>query len=190
MVLYVEKLPWDNNAPELINLGPTQAEDFPIVFSVQITDNQGAFNYGIDESTITLSYKVLNSDGSWTNVIYSGSNPNWSKIANIYNYTLSLSGLDKPVYMLYYWSASDLASPSNLATDGSQESPYCIGISSKETKTTIINNITIYIEPTPTTSEPLPTSSTPEPGRTVGFEYLILIGSLGTIIIFYRRKKS
>ncbi|MFX0207523.1 MAG: hypothetical protein ACFFDT_16170, partial [Candidatus Hodarchaeota archaeon] len=192
--LYVDKLPWDNNAPQLINLGPTQADDFPIVFSEQITDNQGSFNYGVDELTITFSYKIIDSEESWKSVSYSDSDPNWAKIGNIYNYSLSLSGFDKPTYILYYWCAGDLASPSNIATDGNQESPYCVGISSKETKTTVINNtVTIFIEPTRTTSSSEttgpPTSSTSKPGRAIGFGYLILIGTLGTIIIFYRKKR-
>ncbi|MFW9902932.1 MAG: M6 family metalloprotease domain-containing protein [Candidatus Thorarchaeota archaeon] len=191
--LYVDKLPWDNNAPQLINLGPTQADDFPIVFSVQITDTQGSFNYGVDESTITFSYKIIDSEESWKSVGYDN-DLNWVKIGNIYNYTLTLSGLDKPVYILYYWSASDLAAPSNIANDGNQENPYCIGISSKETKTTIINNnITIFIEPSRTTScsetNVPPTSSTSKPGRAIGFEYMIIIGTLGAILILYRRKK-
>lgn len=189
-VLYVEKLPWDNNTPKLINKGPTQAEDFPIVFSEEITDNQGSFNYGIDESTITLYYKVLNSENSWTDVTYSDSDPNWSKIGNIYNYTLSLSGLAKPIHIIYYWSASDLAHPSNLATDGNQEDPYCIGIYPKTTTITV----PVSVEPTPTTTKTttsaIGTSSSSEPSRTIGFEYVIIIGTLGTTIVIYRRKQQ
>jgi M6 family metalloprotease-like protein len=193
-VLYIDKLQWDNNVPQLINKGPIQAEDFPIVFSEEITDNQGSFNYGIDESTITLYYKVLNREDSWTDVTYSDSDPNWSKTGSIYNYTLSLSGLIKPAYIIYYWSASDLAHPSNLATDGDQENPYCIGIYPRETDTvttTIFNTTTITVpvsvEPTPTTTSASGTSS--EPSSTIGFEYIVLIGTLVTTLVIYRRKK-
>ncbi|MFX0123254.1 MAG: M6 family metalloprotease domain-containing protein, partial [Candidatus Hodarchaeota archaeon] len=194
--IYVKKLQWDNNAPQLINLGPSQAEDFPINFSVEITDNQGAFNYGVDESTIRFSYKVMNSEESWIDVIYSDSDPNWSKIGNIYNYTLSLSGLAKPVYIIYYWSASDQAVPSNSATDGNQENPFCIGIYPRETDTsttTVYQTTTIEVlvskEPSLTTTASVSRSSS-EPGGTIGFEYLVIIGTLGTTIAIFRRRKQ
>ncbi|UCG01776.1 MAG: M6 family metalloprotease domain-containing protein [Candidatus Heimdallarchaeota archaeon] len=195
-VLYVEKLRWDNNAPQIVNMGPTQAESFPIYFSAEITDNQGSFNYNIDESTITLSYKVLNSEDSWTDVIYSDSDPNWSKTGNIYNYSLNLSGLETPVYIIYYWSASDLANPSNSATNGNRENPYCIGIYLRETDiyTSTVYDTTritvpVTVEETPTIATTSSTISSSEPGRTIGFEFIVILGTLGTSIVIYRRRK-
>ncbi|MFX1517457.1 MAG: Heimdall-CTERM domain-containing surface protein [Promethearchaeota archaeon] len=107
----------------------------------------------------------------------------------MYNYTLRLTGLVKLISILHYWSASDLAYPRNMATDGSQENPYYFFIHSKETQTTTIyETITNFIEPIPTTSET--TSSQIVLGEsTVGFEIVMPILTLGMIIIFYRRRK-
>lgn len=192
--LYLNKSPWDTNAPQLNARGPTRAEGWPVVFSEEIIDNQGGFNYGIDESTITFSYKVLSGENKWTDVTYSDNDLDWSKIGNMYNYTLQGKGKQS---ILYYWSVSDLAYPSNLASDGSQENPYCISIYSIETQTittttTIYDTTTIFIEPIPTSSEGTSSqiTSTSRPGeRTIGFELFMLVVTLSMIIIFYRRRK-
>ncbi|MFX1282902.1 MAG: M6 family metalloprotease domain-containing protein [Promethearchaeota archaeon] len=203
--LFVQKSPWDTNPPQLIHIKPitTQTEEMPIVFSEQITDDQGVYNYGIDNTSVTFSYNVLNNQESWIEVSYSASDPNWSKIGNIYNYTLSLSESDDPIYITYYWSASDLAYPSNHATDGNQETPYYIGIYQRETEiytTTITDITTKTLQNTTTITVPTTvslnatsvtstTSATTKPGPAIGFEFLVIIGTLGTTIVVCRKKR-
>lgn len=138
----------------------------------------------------------MNSEDSWTDVIYSDSDPNWSKTGNIYNYSLNLSGLETPVYIIYYWSASDLANPSNSATNGNRENPYCIGIYLRETDiyTSTVYDTTritvpVTVEETPTIATTSSTISSSEPGRTIGFEFIVILGTLGTSIVIYRRRK-
>ena len=191
--LYIQKSPWDTNPPRLIHIEPitTQTEEFPIVFSEQIIDDQGSFNYGIDETSIKFSYKVLNDQGSWSHVSYLDSDPNWSKTGNIYNYTLNLSGLEIPIYIAYYWSTNDLANPSNRATDGDQETPYYIGVFPRETDTytTSIYYTTTTTATTATSATSTANTST-EPSAPIGFEFLIIIGTLGITIVLYRKKRQ
>lgn len=203
--IFLHKLPWDTNSPRLTQILPIEphVEDFPITFSEEIQDDRGSFNYGIDQSSITFVYRVLNTEDPWMDVYYSDTDSNWSKSGNIYNYTLDLENLDKPIYIAYYWTTRDLAIPSNCGFDGDRENPYFIGIYPRDTETytTIIYDTVIITVPcteTPLTTIAETTTSTPtsttgttiESGEATGFQLLILIGTLGALSIMIKKRRG
>ncbi|MFW9997773.1 MAG: M6 family metalloprotease domain-containing protein [Candidatus Odinarchaeota archaeon] len=186
-ILYINKLPWDTTPPQLTHVEPAglQAEDFPIIFAETILDDLGIYDYGVDESTITFSYKIASHQNYWTDISYSASDSNWVKSGSTYQYTLNPDSLTKPVYIEYYWSASDLANPKNRGSEGSREVPRVVGIFPLETTTVYVTNFTttmVYVTTCPPESTTAQTSA--------GFELLAVLGSLSLVVVVLRKKKK
>ncbi len=190
--LFIEKHPEDRIPPILALISPFEGytTHSSITFSESIIDpytiDPYNFNYGVNESSIKFSYKIVDPESyenqtEWIDVHYDPANSSWKKLVDVYNFTLTLNPNIKPIIILFYWTASDLAEIPNVGTDRNPENPHIIFFLSET-----ITVFTTYLESLiPTTT--LTTTSVGTNGFSLG---IILAMSVFTIIIYHSRKKK
>ena len=191
--LFIEKHPEDRIPPVLALINPCEAyaTHSSITFSEFIIDpytiDPYNFNYGVDESSIKFSYKIIDPQSyqnqtGWIDVDYDPANSSWKKLGDVYNFTLTLNPDIRPIIVAFYWTASDLAEIPNVGNDGNPENPHLI---------LFLSESTIIITTYPESSIPT-TISTTTSRDTNGFNLGSILITLTLIIIIYgsKRKRS